>query len=209
MRPIGHMVQPASLGGARETWSPSGMSWQPRFFERGARFTSIAAAAARFADLPDWPSVDEIDRRLAADAGVRFVAAPKAPGYTTRIVGAGEVPTRPASWHDYLNALVWATFPMAKRSLTERIHALAAARGRGNRGREEDYLALWDEGGVVVRGAEEIVFGHAIFEHLIRGESVRGLGMRMRPEGSIDERLAAVLTAPFAPETFRVEIRHE
>jgi len=179
--------------------------WEPRFFERGGRFASIAVAAARFADLPDWPGVIEIDRRLAADAGVRFVAADKAPGYEARIVLAGEVPTRVASWHDFLNALVWASFPRAKRALTARLHGFAAARGRGNRSREEDFLALFDEGGVVIQGGAEIVFGHALFEHWIRGERVSGLVLEL-PAGPADALLAAVLSGPFAERTRRVEL---
>jgi len=63
------------------------------------------------------------------------------------------VPTRPGSWHDLMNALVWATFPRAKRALHERQHRLvvpAAPAESARRPRELDALALLDEGGVVV-----------------------------------------------------------
>jgi hypothetical protein len=183
------------------------MSWEPGFFRRSARFAPIADAAARFADCRDWPAVIDIDRRLAADAGVRFVAADKAPGYAARIVEAGEVPTRPGSWHDFLNALVWAAFPRAKRALTARLHALAAMRGGGNRGRDEDLLALWDEGGVAVVAGAEVVFGHAVFEHLVRGETVRGLALAVPAgAGPLDARLAEAVSAPFEARASRTVV---
>jgi hypothetical protein len=179
--------------------------WNPRCFERGARFASIAAAAARFVDFADWPSVAEIDRRLASDAGVRFVAADKGPGYEARIALAGEVPTRVASWHDFLNALVWASFPRAKWALTARLHTLATARGPGNRSREEDFLALFDEGGVAIQAGSEIIFGHALFEHWLRDQRVSGLALEL-PAGPVDALLAEILASPFAERTRRVEL---
>ncbi|HKA91597.1 MAG TPA: DUF3025 domain-containing protein [Haliangiales bacterium] len=184
------------------------MTWQPEFFRRSERFAPIAAAASRFAGFRAWPAVEEIDRRLAADAGVRFVAAEKGPGYAARIVEQREVPTRPGSWHDFLNALVWAAFPRAKRALTARLHALAALRGGGNRGREEDFLALWDEGGVaVVDGGAEVVFGHAVYEHLVRGESVRGLALAVAGGAApLDARIAEVVSAPFGARASRVVV---
>jgi hypothetical protein len=178
------------------------VTWDPAFFRRSARFAPIAEAAARFAGFAAWPAVDDIDRRLAADAGVRFVAADKGPGYARRIVDTGCVPTRPGNWHDFLNALVWAAFPRAKRTLTVRLAALADARAGGNRGRDEDLLSLWDEGGVAfgAGAAAGVVFGHALFEHLVRGEAVRGLALALPDaDAPLDARLAAVLAAPFAP----------
>ncbi len=183
------------------------MTWQPEFFRTSARFAPVAAAAERFVGFRDWPAVEDIDRRLAADAGVRFVAADKGPGYAARIVETREVPTRPGSWHDFLNALVWAAFPLAKRALTVRLHALATLRGAGNRGREEDLLALWDEGGVALDAGVEVVFGHAIFEHLIRGEAVRGLAL-VAPAGvaPLDARIADAMSAPFGSRASRIVV---
>ena len=163
-----------------------GDAWDPRFFDADPRFWPIAPAAARFAAHPHFPTPDELTA-----PGVRFVASPKprrtrrrtasrGPGYDARIV-AGEVPTRPACWHDFLNALVWATFPNAKRALHHRqAAALHASIPQGSptlpnaRTRELDALALLDEGGVIVlqRSATEYVemaFGHALYENLVVG----------------------------------------
>ncbi len=167
-----------------------------RFFERDALFWPLSRAAGLFAEYTQWPEVAEYDRLFEGrESPVRFelqaeVRAPKPPRRADSLYDAcimqGRVPTRAGCWHDFLNALVWATFPRAKRALHARQHAvvgrwLAAhgsvaddgsiARLPNARTREHDALALIDEGGVVVlsRGAERrcVVFGHAIFEGLV------------------------------------------
>ncbi len=110
--------------------------------------------------------------------------------YDARIAREGCVPTRPGSWHDLMNALVWATFPLAKRALHERQHGLVVPAAPGEsarRPRELDTLALLDEGGLVVvalaplededalvsavarHQATALVFGHAIYEGIVLG----------------------------------------
>jgi len=134
----------------------------------------IRAHAARFAASPDWPSIDELNDTLAdALAGsARFVPCPPrrrhrraAPItakdlYDGRIALDGEVPTRLRSWHDFFNALVWATWPRAKRRLHERQHEAIAARVAvptwrlpPTRTPELHRLAMLDEGGVVLLAA--------------------------------------------------------
>ena len=159
-------------------------AWNGRFFEQDPRFWPIAPAARAFAEHVDFPAPEEL-----VAPGVSFVTARKPrrarrqitpdAAYDTRIL-RGEVPTRPRSWHDFLNALVWATFPASKRA----VHALQAAlleraRQPGSgalpnaRAREHDALALLDEGGVLVltAGRETLTlgFGHALYEALVRG----------------------------------------
>ena len=74
--------------------------------------------------------------------------------------------------------------------------------------RSDDFLALWDEGGVAFDSGSEIVFGHAVFERLIRVEMVRGLGLVVAGgHRSLDARLAeAVSSAPFGCRTFRAVV---
>lgn len=90
------------------------------------------------------------------------------------------MPTRARSWHDFLNALVWATFPQAKPALHQRqLRALVERLPPGactlpaTRSREHDALALIDEGGVVVLDDASarlvVVFGHALYEGLVLG----------------------------------------
>jgi hypothetical protein len=98
--------------------------------------------------------------------------------YDALITEQRVVPTRHGSWHDLLNALVWATFPRAKRALHARQHrAITSRLGPdlrlpGGRTRDQDAVAMLDEGGVVIlnRGGDApspIVFGHAIYERLV------------------------------------------
>ena len=190
--------------------------FDPAFFERDPLFWPIAAAASGFAGCAAWPAVAEYGARAGHAAGVAFREQPKKPRgrrrpavgardlYDGRIVEEGWVPTRPGSWHDFLNMLVWASFPRAKGQLHARQHRAQAARLGGRvlalpnaRTREQDALALMDEGGVVVlcrEGAEGelraalaerraevvrallaggaargVIFGHAVYEEIVRG----------------------------------------
>jgi hypothetical protein len=171
-------------------------AFDPRFCERSSLFWPIgracAAVLASTGPSVDFPPVESFARAFADAGAVRFVpAAPRARRaaraqpldphalYDARITLEGVVPTRAGSWHDLMNALVWGTFPRAKRALHARQYrAIAerivpgARRLPGTRTRELDALALLDEGGVVVprSGASAaIVFGHAIYESLALG----------------------------------------
>lgn len=129
----------------------------------------IAAALAHFEGGAGVPAVVEIDRALSARAGVRFVEAAPKPRrraalvrsalYDARIVAQREVPTRPGNLHDFMNALVWASFPRAKMAIHERQHALIESRIEGERlpaqrTPEQDTLAMMDEGGIALITAE-------------------------------------------------------
>lgn len=165
-----------------------------RFFEGDALFWPLVPAARVFADDPDWPPVETYARALTGTgAPVRFEPAPPPRGgrrraapvdvrglYDARITHERCVPTRARSWHDYLNALVWASFPRSKLALHERqLRALVARLPPGartlppTRSREHDALALIDEGGVVIlrdgRAEVEVVFGHALYEGRVLG----------------------------------------
>jgi hypothetical protein len=161
----------------------------PRFHQSSARFESIARPASLFADRDDWPAPEDLDRVFDRDPPVRFVSftppprrrgAPKTREdlYDAIIVRDRVVRTRPRSWHDYLNALVWGSFPRAKLALHERQHRAIEAwipPGAKNlpnaRTRELDALALIDEGGVLELASPDttatLVFGHALFEGLV------------------------------------------
>lgn len=185
-----------------------------RFFEHNVLFWPIARVASAFLTFDAWPPIDEYTSRLGMSAGVVFREQPKkkrrkrrgvfGPSdlYDGRIIEEGWVPTRPGNWHDYLNMLVWASFPNAKKELHRRQHEAQAARiGErvstlpNARTREQDALALLDEGGVLIvstpgltdavraalveRRATEaraffengsavaLIFGHAVYEELV------------------------------------------
>ena len=169
--------------------------------------------AAPLRALGRWPTVEEIDRVVSKDAGVRFLrAAPKPRAgrtrpeptaqYDERIVRDGIVPTREENLHDLMNALVWAAFPRSKRALHARqLDLVTNAADPGRRSAEHDTIAMLDEGGVLLTSAGSIVFGHALYQHLAekRG-AVYGLGVPISPEssahdvGSADRALAGMLS---------------
>ncbi|HXN32319.1 MAG TPA: DUF3025 domain-containing protein [Polyangiaceae bacterium] len=167
------------------------------FLTRSALFWPLARAAAAIEHYEDFPPLEALALVFEGEPRVRFVEAPprrrRGAGvearalYDARIALDGEVPTRVRCWHDLMNALVWGTFPRAKRALHARQHrgiteqlTPGARKLPPARTPELDALALLDEGGVVAlsldpRGArasgasDTIVFGHAIYESLVLG----------------------------------------
>jgi hypothetical protein len=139
--------------------------WDPTFVGRSALFWPVARAAHILCEQDVWPQPDDLTHLFEGEPPVRFEAAePRRRGvrvsaegrYDARIALARRVPTRPRSWHDVTNALVWATFPSAKLALHARQHAIISARlGHdlrlpGARTPEQDALAMFDEGGVAM-----------------------------------------------------------
>lgn len=221
-------------GGRAVSWDASLARRSPLFAPLAEALAALAAAAATATEGGDasFPQPETIDAALGARAGIRFerqrpVARrrrrPRDPAlmYDARIAREGCVPTRPGSWHDLMNALVWATFPQAKRALHERQHGLVVPASPGEsarRPRELDALALLDEGGLVVSsptslaGADEeelaravgsgeakaFVFGHAIYEGIVLGRpaplaSVVCVVCREASVAEADRALAAVV----------------
>jgi len=164
----------------------------------------------QLAGEPDQQAVAELARRFPVDTGngrnVAFVP-PQDDGlaYECRVWERGEVETRPDNWHDFFNALVWLTFPQAKRAITA-AHVDAMQAPGSPRGMRRDTLTHFDECGIVVcssspalldllrgfqwkelfvtRRAEVIaqmrfvIFGHAMYESLLnpfRGLTAKGM----------------------------------
>lgn len=142
-------------------------SWDPDFLERSPLFAPLRTRASRSLRVPDWPTLDDLQRLLSASgaeprtqsgARVTFVPQARKPAafedaYEPRIFLRGEIQVRDRHWHDLMNALVWITFPRTKAALNAaHYRALVAQRTEGspNRGRLQDALTLFDEGGVIV-----------------------------------------------------------
>ena len=147
------------------------MRWDPSFFRRSPLFWPVARAAASLEKCERWPGPDDLTKMFVAEPPVLFETARPKPRrhpslpearYDARIVIARRVPTRPYSWHDVANALVWASFPRAKLALHARQHRAISARlgadGRlpGTRTSEQDAIAMLDEGGVVLTCARNL-----------------------------------------------------
>jgi hypothetical protein len=170
-----------------------GAVFDSRFYEKHREFWPIARAASTFADHADWPDVAEYAAAFEGEGPVAFqFSSPKRrrPSgepiardalYDAMIVEQRKVPTRARMWHDYLNAMVWASFPRAKLALHRRQHIAiqrwippGATQLPNARTRELDALALVDEGGVLVldHGTHrtQLLFGHALFEGLVFGQ---------------------------------------
>jgi hypothetical protein len=168
----------------------------------------------------EWPALATLEA-VVLEAGAttraglairleRQVGKPRrgGPAYEERVDREGRLPTREASWHDFFNALAWAAFPAAKRALSGRLaqaldrsRAAKAARRPHARTREQDALALLDEGSVLFGCAPVAaaaataavavgdgaaltalvesgvacgaIFGHALYEHLAQGATDR------------------------------------
>jgi hypothetical protein len=94
-----------------------------------------------------------------AGVPIRFVAGREdGNGYEERIFRRGEVPTRPGSWHDYFNALVWLRFPHAKRALNQRHYRQLLARRSAaarERGPVRDAATHFDECGAVFAATDQ------------------------------------------------------
>jgi len=164
------------------------MDWSPSF-DRGQRwFDPLREAMAPFREHARWPTIDEwnaVFPPLSSRGGapIRFVRQPpKRRGrpvdldtiYDERIYVRGEVPSRPENWHDFFNMLVWCTFPKTKVAINARQRAALRARVDPTmrrlpsaRSREQDLLAILDEGGAIRRpDGTLLILGHAIYEHL-------------------------------------------
>jgi hypothetical protein len=186
------------------------MSWRPRFFEENALFAPIREVAMRFVDEETFPSPERIDEVLRDRAQVRFVRASQADKepYDARIVNEGIVRTRDGSWHDFLNALVWVTFPLAKAALHRRQHRIVVP-GAPCRTPEGDALAMLDEGGAFLlgTGSGPVVFGHAIYESLVLGRPLFAAGLDLGGPDDLDRRAAARIGDPEAIRTTKDLLR--
>jgi hypothetical protein len=171
--------------------------------------------AARAAELPGVRFAPPIARPRRAR-----VRAPLDPRqlYDGRIALEREVPCVTSSYHDLLNVLAWAAFPRAKHALHARQFRALAARLSpdtvqlpNRRTREQDALALFDEGGSVLvttpalarrlraggqgglrlsgdAAARIILFGHALMEHVsFAGSRVRSAALLVSIEPPLPE----------------------
>ncbi len=192
----------------------------------------LVRAARPFVDAGEWPAVSAWNAVFAAGAAppVEFVSAKPRPRggerrrrtqstiYDVSIIERGLVPSRERHWHDFFNALVWGTFPRAKVALHRRQAAMLTARLDAgaprtlppHRTREQDGLAMIDEGGVLALTtpapgqALHLVFGHAVYEGFVLGvPAMTARTVRLPvaewaadPVAQADAALAAALADP-------------
>jgi hypothetical protein len=203
--------------------------FDPQFLARHPLLWPLDRAARAFVGAAEWPAVRSWSAVFDAAAlpPIDFTrAAPRPRGgrrrrlqqptlYDVSIIERGLVPSRERHWHDFFNALVWGTFPRAKAALHRRQGAILTARLEPDgprlpphRTREQDGLAMIDEGGVIALEAPEselrLVFGHAVYEGFVLGVpdmTARMVRLRVpalaaNPIEQADAALAALLADP-------------
>lgn len=120
---------------------------------------------------PEFPSCAELNALLpdgllsAGGHAIRFVDSSGLgdAGYEHRIYTTGQVSTRPQSWHDLFNALVWMRYPQIKTALNKLHYQAGAGRQDGIRGPLRDALTLFDECGAIVMSDRPDIL-HALAE---------------------------------------------
>lgn len=143
--------------------------WEPRVFD------GVRAHAKSLRGHDTFPAVTALDELLFTPLRARGLdlalevqdkATPRGARsitslYDVRITDAGKIPTREGSWHDLMNALVFAAFPETKRALHRRHagelrrHYETLGKLPNARSRLQDVLALFDEGGIVLLGEHD------------------------------------------------------
>lgn len=157
--------------------------WVPNATGSIAALRPLHRAAALVPESGGFPSVDALSvvlagRRSAGGAVLSFERQTKKEkvkvldqAYDARIFLEGRIPTREGSYHDYFNALVWGTFPRAKIAVNARQFAalseVFSVEGRmpSARTREQDALAMLDEGGLLL--ATDEAGRHALEQALV------------------------------------------
>lgn len=179
--------------------------WNAGFHDLSRIFAPLASLQHGLESCAQWPELADFnalarDRTLTNAAGMplsfvesapkrrrrRKSEAPPALSYEEQIFHHAKVPTRRHSWHDFFNMLVWVLLPQTKAALNER--QVSEARGSKTRTREQDRLAMFDEGGaiaVVPHGILPaglasnvltatppwlVVAGHAVYESVVTEE---------------------------------------
>ncbi|MDK2123526.1 DUF3025 domain-containing protein [Parachitinimonas caeni] len=111
-----------------------------------------------FPTTAQWQTLpDALRPRLASGLPVQFIdRQPLEPGYEYTIATLGEVPTRPANWHDTFNALIWLAYPRSKAALNtlHSEHLPAAPHNQSKRGPQRDAATLFDESGLILACAD-------------------------------------------------------
>jgi len=203
------------------------VGWVPDLLQRNRWFWPLARAASRFEPHTDWPLLPELDAlyeqmtagrdvtRLRFGENVR--KQDKRVGgrvnldalYDARISKYGEVPSRERDWHDFFNALCFATFPRSKLALHARQYAILeqrvghdAPRLPGARTREQDALTLFDEGGVVVAADERSYANLISASDEARRDQLLALAALPDVVGRSDHEGGAVAIIPFGHALF-------
>lgn len=115
-----------------------------------------------------WPQPEQLDELAAVVPHRTAVALPRfvtqhrgaleaAGGYEPHVALHRAVPTRPRSWHDFFNMVVWAHFPRLRWELNA-LHVdrqLGPVDPRNGRAPAQNLAAQLDESGIIVASADD------------------------------------------------------
>lgn len=160
-----------------------------------------------FKNSINWPNVGDLNhiaRSIESNFPWIFVKQHPVPrraksrgtssltGYLQAVMDEGQIPVRENNLHDVLNAFSFMMFPRSKKALSYR-HRMESPEGLKpgqNRTRTQDLLTIFDEGGVIrltnSKGiTRDLIFGHAIYEHIIHGLNLRAARLNF----SVDDQI--------------------
>jgi len=144
--------------------------WNPSFFKQTPLFWPITPTLTEnIISSPSWPTLDQCNQLLSNNIPnknqkiITFVEQASTchsfeEEYEPRIFLSGEVQTRLHNWHDFLQVLVWKTFPKTKALLNEIHYSAAIERYEKNdkqRSKKENFVTLFDECGSIIVSADK------------------------------------------------------
>ena len=173
--------------------------WNPDFTQFSSLFFPIMPYGSVFSKFKEWPKVGDLNQFKPNHVNsflshiICFVEQKASRQekcfsslYEPRIFLQGEVNTRPHSWHDFFNAMIWYAFPKTKATLNMRQFIAFDERADfpwknplKNRVREQDLLTMFDEGGCILvnligenKGVSiPFLFGHGFYERIVYGDT--------------------------------------
>lgn len=186
--------------GHASTWQPLVEDWLPVFPRENpalAQFCpqvlDVLASCREFPPVDQWAALrPQRGAGSQAPAGASFVpqderAVRAAGGYDFYIRDTGSVPSRPGSWHDLFNALIWSHYPRTKRAIHQlQLTDHATRRDPARRTPLGDVATLLDECGVVMLSTDPTLFDD------LRGLRWRRLFYERRAELAVNARFLVV-----------------
>lgn len=110
-------------------------------------FAPYAAALATYQAISAGHAAPPTDVPVFVPPPARSISAID---YERRVVEQNELIVRAENLHDVMNALVWLTFPKAKRAISAAHVALGVTADGKTRPRRRDVLTLFDEAGIII-----------------------------------------------------------
>jgi hypothetical protein len=130
------------------------LDWPLERFQTEPPFAGLASILSAWSHFPDLAMLNAhgLDMFTHSEKPVQF-CLPEIlqEAYEVEIYQTGWVATRPDSWHDLFNALIWFTFPKLKAALNaQHLEILAHHQTGSVRHRGRDKITLLDESGVLL-----------------------------------------------------------